>query len=108
MNSEFEIQKQVQEALYDELAIRAETLTRIKNTIAKKLGISTVGPMGLIPDDIKFNPRYVAANALYNQAFQAIRNFNGPFVKKFKKELAAEREAKYTALAKTVWEEQQK
>lgn len=58
------------------------------------------GPMNLTPDHVKAMPEYKALKAASDQAFQALRTFNGPYVKKFKKELAAYREASREAKLK--------
>ena len=52
------------------------------------------GPMGLLPDAVKLSPEFRHAKASYDHAFQAIRAFNGPFVKQFKKEIKADRFAR--------------
>lgn len=52
------------------------------------------GDMGLTPDDIKASDTYKAAHKAYNTAFARLRAFNAVFVKKYKKELAAERREK--------------
>ncbi len=53
------------------------------------------GPTGLPPEAVRVTPEYQAANARFKKAFARLRAFNGPFVKKFAKELRAERAAKY-------------
>ena len=49
------------------------------------------GPTGLTPDAVKATPEYRAANARFQKAFARQRDFNGVFVKRFAKELRAER-----------------
>jgi len=60
-----------------------------------------IGPMGLTPDHIKAMPEWKAAKHNYQVAFEKLRKFNAVFVKKFKKELAAERAARVKALV--IW-----
>jgi hypothetical protein len=52
------------------------------------------GPMGLTADDVKFSPEYRAAKKVYDAAFARLRAFNGDFVKKFAKEIRAERNSR--------------
>lgn len=56
------------------------------------------GPMGLTPDDVKASDTWKAAKKSYDKAFNSLREFNGLFVKKYKKELAQERKARIAAL----------
>ena len=49
------------------------------------------GPTGLTPDAVKETPEWQAAKALANKAFARLRAFNAVFVKRFAKELRAER-----------------
>jgi len=49
------------------------------------------GPMGLTPDAVKATPQWRAAKARVDRAFARLRAFNAVFVKKFVKELRAER-----------------
>jgi len=52
------------------------------------------GKMGLTPDAVKSSPKYKEAKAAYDEAFARMRAYNGVFVKKYKKELAAYRDEK--------------
>lgn len=56
------------------------------------------GLMGLTPDDVKASPEWRQAKRAYDQAFAALRAFNGPFVKRFKSEIRADRDARRQAL----------
>ncbi len=49
------------------------------------------GPMGLTPDHVKATPEWKAYRIAHDTAFAALRNFNGWYVKTFKKEIRAER-----------------
>lgn len=53
------------------------------------------GPMGLTPDDVRATDAWKAAKREFDLAFSHLRSFNAIYVKKFKKELAAERAARY-------------
>lgn len=52
--------------------------------------------MGLTPDHIKALPEWKSLKNAFRQSFDELRNFNGWFVKKFKKEYAAERRNRFT------------
>lgn len=51
--------------------------------------------MGIVPDHIRETPEYQKAAKEYDLAFAEIRNFNGWFVKAFKKEYAADRRKRF-------------
>lgn len=53
------------------------------------------GPTGIAPDAIKTTPQFRAAKKRFDVAFAALRKFNAVYVKKFAKELRAERSARY-------------
>lgn len=46
---------------------------------------------GLTPDNIKVMSEYQAVKRAYDIAFHNLREFNGAFVKRYKKELSVER-----------------
>lgn len=50
---------------------------------------------GLVSEEIRTTAAYTNASKTYDCAFNALRNFNSKFVKVFKKELAAERKARF-------------
>lgn len=62
-----------------------------------KLGKSS---MGMTPEHVKAMPEYQAAKKAYDISFNNLRNFNGQFMKVFKKEVQADRKAKYAAMTK--------
>jgi len=55
------------------------------------------GPMGLTPDEVKFTPRYQAARRDCEHAMAALQRLNKAHVKRFAKELRAERDARRAA-----------
>lgn len=66
------------------------------------------GPMGLTPDSVKSSDVYKAAKRDFDTTWQALRDFNSAFVRKYKKEIAADRKAR-AAIAKAqvaVWPEE--
>lgn len=57
------------------------------------------GNMGVTPDHIKAMPEWKQAFQNYHAAFNQLRNFNGWYVKTFKKELRAERANRFKKAA---------
>ena len=53
------------------------------------------GTMGLTPDAVATTPEYRAAKARFQKAFARLRAFNAVYVKRFAKELRAERDIRY-------------
>jgi hypothetical protein len=61
--------------------------------------ISGGGPMGLTPDAVKATAEWRALRAESAAAFQRLRTFNAWYVRAFKRELAADRAARYGRVA---------
>ncbi len=81
-------------ALLDAEVTRTSVALNLEiDRVGQELGIAPRGAMGLVPDAVKFTPSVVTAGRAYDQAFQALRTFNGPFVKRFAKELHEHRTA---------------
>lgn len=57
-----------------------------------KLGESA---LGLVPDHVKEMPEWRSAKVEFDKSFAKLREFNGWFVKTFKKEIAADRKSRY-------------
>jgi hypothetical protein len=51
------------------------------------------GPMNMLSDEIKMSPEYKEAKGAYDAAFGQLRSFNEYFLKQFKNEVKAERDA---------------
>lgn len=66
------------------------SLQATRESIAAELGVPATGHMGLTPDAIKFDPRYRAAKADCDEAFARLREFNGRWTRRFKREIAAD------------------
>lgn len=90
MTQEFNIAKQSAIVLENAVKAASDKLREFD-----KYGKSS---MGLTPDHVKATPEWKKAKAEYEKAFSEMRAFNGWYVKAFKKELAAERKARYTSL----------
>lgn len=52
------------------------------------------GPMGLTPDAVRITPEWPDAKQLFDRAWTNLREFNKIYMKKYKKELWAERQAR--------------
>lgn len=53
------------------------------------------GPMGLVCDGVRSTEAYRSAKNSFDKAFTELRNFSTKYVKTFRKELAAERKARF-------------
>lgn len=81
--------------------VTAQLLDADFNAACKVLkAITSVGsgPFGLTPDSVKLMPQYRIAKAHVDKTFAELRAFNQTYVKRFKKELAAERKARRAAI----------
>lgn len=87
---EFNAYRIAREALNLRLEIASESLRKIP-------GIGS-GLMGLTPDSVKQSPEYRQAMGQYRAAFNALRELNGRCVKRFKTELARERQERRAAM----------
>lgn len=70
---------------------KAAELDREAQAASDALQAFPRGPMGLTPDDVKFSEAYKKASERYNRAHAALRDFNGPFTKRFASELTEHR-----------------
>ncbi|MGG0308406.1 hypothetical protein ABEY43_06670 [Priestia megaterium] len=52
--------------------------------------------MGMTPDHIRATPEYQKTKKEYDLSFAELRNFNGWYVKTFKKEIQADRRKRFT------------
>ena len=85
-------QARVEEAKVErEMSEAEQALKFITADVAQRLGVPERGPTGLTPDAVKETPEWRAAKASVDKAFARLRAFNAVFVKKFAKELRAER-----------------
>lgn len=76
---------------YTEAKIIKSQLEAENSVWSKRLSVFPKGPMGLTPDHIKFSPEYREVKENFDKSWKYMRDFNGWFTKKFKKEIAAER-----------------
>ena len=54
--------------------------------------------MGMTPDFVRAMPEWQQSKKEFDKAFTELRNFNGWYVKTFKKEISAERKEKYKSV----------
>ncbi len=85
MNTEYETAKNYVRTIEKQCELAEAALKALP-------GINS-GPMGLTPDHIKQSPEYIAAKRTYKRAFNVLRDVNSNFLKRFAKEIKAERAA---------------
>jgi hypothetical protein len=64
------------------------------DSASKELKKFPRGNMGLTPDDVKNSPEFKSTKRAYDVAFKKLQTLNKTYVKRFKKELAADRKAR--------------
>jgi len=87
MNTQFIIAKQSKKVL--------ETALDVADKALKAFDSYGKSEMGLTPDHVKAMPEWQQAKKDFDLAFAQLRNFNGWYMKAFKKEIAQERKEKY-------------
>lgn len=92
--SAFEQAKVEKTKIEREMSEAEQALKFITTGVAQRHGVPERGPTGLTPDIVKEAPEWRAAKARVDKAFARLRSFNATFVKKFTKELRAERAAR--------------
>jgi hypothetical protein len=71
----------------------------IESTLAAEMGIEARGgALNLLVEPIRLHPSYRAAKANQDAAFKRLQEFNRAFVKAYKKEIQAERRARFASL----------
>ena len=89
--AEYEAEKLIRAQLDTEYNLASAELKRIAG--------DERGPMGLTPDHIKALPEWQEAKRATGIAFQRVRSFNGPFIKRFGKLWSAElHEKRYNSI----------
>ena len=94
MKSFNEFQATIQET-YEEAKRIKDQLGAVCDEHSKKLQVFPRGPMGLTPDHVKASTEYKKATADYAASNQRAKAYNQLFLKKYKKEYAAERANRY-------------
>lgn len=76
---------------FEQASIMADKLHEDVKNKSKALDKYPRNSIGLVSDEIRVSPQYVAEKKESEQAFSKLRSFNGFFVKQFAKELAQAR-----------------
>jgi hypothetical protein len=71
-------------AIQDYLYAECNRLSLVLNAFPK-------GNLGLTSDVVKFSPEFRNAKTAFDVAFKKLQNFNKQFVRKFRREIIAER-----------------
>lgn len=66
--------------------------------ISKEMDVYPRNEMGLVIEEIRMSEAYRAKKALYQKAFNKLRDLNTKYIKVYKKELAVERAEKIRKL----------
>ena len=82
---------------YEKAKAQRDALDAEVNSATALLKTFPSGPTGLTPESVRLTPEYRTANARFQRAFAALRNFNAGFTKTFAKELRAERAEQYAS-----------
>jgi hypothetical protein len=82
---------------FEQARAEHDRLEQEVSTASASLQIFPRGAMGLTPDHVRATPEWRAANGRFKKAFAALRAFNAVYVKMFKKELIAQRDARREA-----------
>lgn len=81
---------------YQQAKQQAEHARQLSQELGRKLQAFPRGPLGLVPDHIKFSAPYQELKARYDTAFAQERHANAYLVKHFKTELQQERRERNT------------
>lgn len=81
----------------DEIDAAVRAASADLRTLTDTLAGDAPRVIGLTPDHVKADPRWQQAKARYETLFKALQQFNAAYVKRFKRELAAQRRAKIDA-----------
>jgi hypothetical protein len=87
--------KAMRDALDAAYKAASDNRAAIETELSESLGIAARGAMNLIAEPIRLHPAYRAAKAAQETAFQRLREYNAAYVKAYKKEIQAERRARY-------------
>lgn len=94
---DFALYQVARDALDAALVQAGNTLSATRERLAQEQGIAPFGRMNLTPESIRLHPDYRRDNAAFKAAFERYRALNGQYAKRFKRELAQERDAKRAA-----------
>lgn len=80
---------------FEEAKAENDLIEREVDAASAALQTFPKGPMGGVRDDVRATPEFQAADARFKRAFARLRAFNAIYVKRFAKELRAERDKRY-------------
>lgn len=86
-------------ATYDQAKAHQDSLYSLLNAKDSALQAFPKGEMGLTPDSVKASREFKLAKVEYEAVFQAVRKFNAHFTRQYRKDIQAERMAKYAKVA---------
>ena len=81
---------------YEEAKLRKQELEEKNNEHSVRLNTFEKNSLGMTPDHIRELPEYQKAKQDFDRSFAELRNFNGQYVKMFKKEIQADRRKRYS------------
>ena len=84
-------------ASFEQASAEHDRLEREVSAAGAALDAFPRGAMNLTPDHVRATPEWRAAKARFDRAFAAQRAFNAVYVKVFKKEIVAQRDARREA-----------
>lgn len=87
---------------YEEDKLMKEAIELEVSALSQILHRFPRGALGLVREDIKRTDAYKEASSQYAAAFAKLRGFNERFVKKYAKEIRAERDARRQQLTTNV------
>jgi hypothetical protein len=98
-----QLQREIDEALagagassaFEEAKAESALIEKEVDAADEVLQAFPKGPMGGVRDDVRSTPEFRAANTRFQKAFARQRAFNAVYVKRFAKELRAERDKRY-------------
>lgn len=83
---------------YQEAKARSDQLFEAAQDAGRLLAAYPRNDMGLVSDSVRLSPEYQAHKKASDKAFAEMRKFNALYVKAFKAEIRADRNAKYPAV----------
>ena len=84
-------------SFYEESKRVKQDLEKRSSELGKKLESFPKGAMGLTSEETRKNPEFIKTKAEFDKVFAKLREYNAWFTKQFKKEYAAERNARRAA-----------
>ncbi|MGV2885953.1 hypothetical protein [Paenibacillus taichungensis] len=79
---------------------KLEEQNKVDSDKLKVFDIQGKSANGLTPDHVRALPEWKSAKTAFDRSFAKLRDFNGWFVKKFKKEIAADRRERNLLMSK--------